>query len=174
MDLSVSPKDEIWFLRVCHHIAKAVYRWTRANRVDHQFLKQILVWEISDFRCGIIEVLALLKCSTACAVSWLRTFRDILSDLFAGLRPTSAVFLECFRIENGTNGCTRNVGNPPPTSTTSEKNEDLRILLGAFVLYPLIIVTNQTEFSLCPAVIQFPHVLVVAWLFFKKLLQTHY
>ena len=26
MDSSVSPKDEIWFLRVCHHISNAVYR----------------------------------------------------------------------------------------------------------------------------------------------------
>jgi len=25
MHSSVSPKDEIWFLRVCHHISKAVY-----------------------------------------------------------------------------------------------------------------------------------------------------
>ena len=25
MDLSVSPKDKIWFLSVCHHISKAVY-----------------------------------------------------------------------------------------------------------------------------------------------------
>ena len=25
MDSSVSPKDEIWFLRVCHHISKALY-----------------------------------------------------------------------------------------------------------------------------------------------------
>jgi len=25
MDSSVSPKDEIWFLRVCHYISKAVY-----------------------------------------------------------------------------------------------------------------------------------------------------
>ena len=25
MDSSVSPKDEIWFLRVCHHIPNAVY-----------------------------------------------------------------------------------------------------------------------------------------------------
>ena len=28
MDSSVSPKDEIWFLRVCHHIANAVYLFT--------------------------------------------------------------------------------------------------------------------------------------------------
>ena len=25
MDSSVSPKDEIWFLSVCHHISNAVY-----------------------------------------------------------------------------------------------------------------------------------------------------
>jgi len=25
MDSSVSPKDEIWSLRVCHHISNAVY-----------------------------------------------------------------------------------------------------------------------------------------------------
>jgi hypothetical protein len=26
MDSSVSPKDEIWFIRVCHHISNAVYK----------------------------------------------------------------------------------------------------------------------------------------------------
>jgi len=26
MDSSVSPKDEIWFLRVCHHISTALYQ----------------------------------------------------------------------------------------------------------------------------------------------------
>jgi len=29
MDSSVSPKDEIWFLRVCHHISNAVYKETQ-------------------------------------------------------------------------------------------------------------------------------------------------
>jgi hypothetical protein len=28
MDSSVSPKDEIWFLRVCHHISNAVYHFS--------------------------------------------------------------------------------------------------------------------------------------------------
>jgi len=28
MDSSVSPKDEIWFLRVCHHISNALYYCT--------------------------------------------------------------------------------------------------------------------------------------------------
>jgi hypothetical protein len=57
----------------------------------------------------------------------LRTFRDILTVLFAGLRPSSAVFLECLSIEYGTDRFSRNIGNAPPTSTTSENSEDLRI-----------------------------------------------
>jgi len=31
MDSSVSPKDEIWFLRVCHHISNAVY-WVNVSQ----------------------------------------------------------------------------------------------------------------------------------------------
>jgi hypothetical protein len=31
MDSSVSPKDEIWFLRVCHHISNAVYNPLTCN-----------------------------------------------------------------------------------------------------------------------------------------------
>jgi len=31
MDSSVLPKDEIWFLRVCHHISNAVYGYTSAT-----------------------------------------------------------------------------------------------------------------------------------------------
>ena len=31
MDSPVSPKDEIWFLRVCHHISNAVYCSTHAK-----------------------------------------------------------------------------------------------------------------------------------------------
>jgi hypothetical protein len=30
MDSPVSPKDEIWFLRVCHHISNAVNKITVA------------------------------------------------------------------------------------------------------------------------------------------------
>jgi len=32
MDSSVSPKDEIWFLCVCHHISNAVYLYVRVLR----------------------------------------------------------------------------------------------------------------------------------------------
>jgi len=36
MDSFVSPKDEIWFLRVCHHISNAVY--CRLFVLDRQLL----------------------------------------------------------------------------------------------------------------------------------------
>jgi len=31
MDSSISPKDEIWFLRVCHHISTGLYNSKRAQ-----------------------------------------------------------------------------------------------------------------------------------------------
>jgi len=32
MDSSVSPKDEIWVVRVCHHISNAVYRFCTVGK----------------------------------------------------------------------------------------------------------------------------------------------
>ena len=38
MDSSFSPKDEIWFLRVCHHISNALYPWdTRLGGPQRRF-----------------------------------------------------------------------------------------------------------------------------------------
>ena len=37
MDSSVSPKDEIWFLRVCHHISNAVYHILSVNYVHTKY-----------------------------------------------------------------------------------------------------------------------------------------
>jgi hypothetical protein len=34
MDSSVSPKDENWFLRLCHHISNAVYTWWSFPKVE--------------------------------------------------------------------------------------------------------------------------------------------
>ena len=44
MDSSVSPKDEILFLRVCHHISTGVYRIVLA--VDEQEQEQLVGVEI--------------------------------------------------------------------------------------------------------------------------------
>jgi len=46
MDSSVSPKYEIWFLRVCHHISNAV------NEVGGEFSKN----GISEFTQNVREV----------------------------------------------------------------------------------------------------------------------
>ena len=35
MDSSLTPKDEIWFLRVRHHISNAVYQLTQINSTQH-------------------------------------------------------------------------------------------------------------------------------------------
>ena len=44
MDSSVSPKDEIWFLRVCHHISNAVYQniFRDSSLEERIILKRIL------------------------------------------------------------------------------------------------------------------------------------
>jgi hypothetical protein len=34
MDSSVSPKDESWFMRVCHHISNAVYKKRPVTREE--------------------------------------------------------------------------------------------------------------------------------------------
>jgi len=33
MDSSVSPKDEIWFLRVCHHISTGLYHMVNIHKI---------------------------------------------------------------------------------------------------------------------------------------------
>jgi hypothetical protein len=51
MDSSVSPKDEIWFLRVCHHVSNAVYIISTRVRCY--------------FRSAAVKVTALLKLPAA-------------------------------------------------------------------------------------------------------------
>jgi len=36
MDSSVSPKDEIWFLRVCHHISTGLYKPATRCKVEQK------------------------------------------------------------------------------------------------------------------------------------------
>jgi len=47
MDSSVSPKNEIWFLRVCHHISNAVYKWNLAS----SFVERLCWFELRHL-CG--------------------------------------------------------------------------------------------------------------------------
>jgi hypothetical protein len=56
MDSSVSPKDEIWFLRVCHHISNAVYTSATLHpsntrlQMDYQVCNIVLRY--SSIRCA--------------------------------------------------------------------------------------------------------------------------
>ena len=43
MDSSVSQKDEIWFLRVCHHISNAFYYlWSRSMNAVFQYIIYVM------------------------------------------------------------------------------------------------------------------------------------
>jgi len=44
MDSVVSPKDEIWFLHVCHHISNALY-----------IAVKIIVWDVRLLRRPLIS-----------------------------------------------------------------------------------------------------------------------
>ena len=44
MDSSVSPKDEIWFLRVCHHISTGLYK------NDHQHRPPVFFYSYTNHR----------------------------------------------------------------------------------------------------------------------------
>jgi len=44
MDSSVSPKDEIWFLRVCHHISTGLCHTAIYNMSTIAQLVKIIVW----------------------------------------------------------------------------------------------------------------------------------
>ena len=45
MDSSVSQKDEIWFLRVCHHISNTVYQAEELKKVKRKIV-------VKDFFMG--------------------------------------------------------------------------------------------------------------------------
>ena len=54
MDWSVSPKDEIWFLRVCHHISNAFYQWL--NPTPLSLLAVVVLFTCIQLVSGIVTV----------------------------------------------------------------------------------------------------------------------
>jgi len=56
MDSSISPKDEIWFLRVCHHISNAVYHTVPFSGLRQSYrrggggeLPQVRQWSSTEY-----------------------------------------------------------------------------------------------------------------------------
>ena len=76
MDSSVSPKEEIWFLRVCHHISTGLYN-NEICRACHfsglnvgptdgsAYVKTVVNPVVSDIRREVAENCALLGCYAA-------------------------------------------------------------------------------------------------------------
>jgi hypothetical protein len=74
MDSSVSPKEEIWLLRVCHHVSNAVYPGYAKLRAPHfvdrctdKVLLNIMCnnyseWEIWGSHSGVVQDSGLLEC----------------------------------------------------------------------------------------------------------------
>jgi len=64
MDSFVSSKEEIWFLRVCHHVSKVVYFMLRASRREQKFCSatsSLAARRVSSFLCCHAEVQANVK-----------------------------------------------------------------------------------------------------------------
>ena len=124
---SVSPQEEIWFLRVCHHISNAVYSTNCAEKKFSLHVQTFLFClvlfcfvlfcycltkprqsVISGFRCEEAEGCFLLGYCAASSGNLLPTFRDNLSVLSSGEPPP----------ENGTDILSRNFDKKFPLNLT--------------------------------------------------------
>jgi hypothetical protein len=56
---SVSPKDEIWFLRVCHHISTGLYDEVIPHPEEGVFVCLFVIWiplnEAPEARFGLLR-----------------------------------------------------------------------------------------------------------------------
>ena len=62
MDSSISPKDEIWFLRVCHHIATGLYHYFTATMIRREHFYAIrrrsAVCLLSVWKSEVVSLMA--------------------------------------------------------------------------------------------------------------------
>ena len=77
MDPSVSQKDEIWFLRVCHHISNAVYQML--NRVVEGQISSDAQFEERCLREWTVTHTVFWKHVTTCTVRVLCTALEVSS-----------------------------------------------------------------------------------------------
>ena len=76
MDSSVSLKDEIWFLRVCHHISNAVFYFRRKGKgLFHLPLEHTITNLLSHERD---EILKMLLVSQGNSAVWLQLSHTIM------------------------------------------------------------------------------------------------
>ena len=103
MDSSVSPKDETWFLRVCHHISNADYnctvcmvltvkptlKWLRNSR------ERLIIWRSCDWHRVKFPIIKPIRCTN-------------FSNLF--LEWNSTCFGQFLCPSSGVCHCTRSSG----------------------------------------------------------------
>ena len=61
MDSSVSPKDEIWFLLLCHHISNAVYHECLCNNINIFIVSKMHICSICDMSSCRILILVTVR-----------------------------------------------------------------------------------------------------------------
>ena len=78
MDTSVSTKDEIWFLRVCHHISNAVYRYSMCDNWEERISSLLRSGSLKtreldvSVRGGAVCVVRCVVCGVRCVVCGVR------------------------------------------------------------------------------------------------------
>jgi len=92
MDSSVSPKDEICFLRVCYHISKAVYLLLEDERNVLQFRAALvsLLFQLSVLPRATILIKIIFKiyarCTIYIVISYYLTLFNLLATYTQGNR----------------------------------------------------------------------------------------
>ena len=66
MDSSVSPKDEIWFLRVCHHISTGLYLSTNRHNITAQKTSVFISISVRIWRGYVLQ--DSVPCSLTCSM----------------------------------------------------------------------------------------------------------
>ena len=105
MDSSVSPKEEIWFLRVCHHISNAVYYgrfltciiWFCGHHIQLAALKLAMVisqidLEVASCRYGRVAAITIFIDLFSCgSFVWIRVHES--ADSLGAQTPSTPEFI---------------------------------------------------------------------------------
>jgi hypothetical protein len=116
MDSSDSPKDEIWFLRGCHHISNAVYldyataalSQVLSNSSFHHAVYRLMYSSAGVFHATIATFLLIQRFlsvfpsnCTLCPVEGSSAKRSTLADKFQGFVPAADSTLHVFLVIAG-------------------------------------------------------------------------
>jgi len=128
MDSSVSPKDEIWFLRVCHHISNAVYKsvhilfssqhyadvfmkhvWNyKTGRRWHLCVINICIWHwsfpSSDFKFDCSDNCLKTELAIVITICWGVSLSPKRKSISLNIETIFTCFIFCFTTSTASNG----------------------------------------------------------------------